>query len=231
MPGNVPGYQHGFGIDLPYPRSLCAITSDFGLDASGMIRRRQGTGFLFHTQDNHSYVLTAGHNLYRHELGRSTSGIRLWFGRAGGDWMAERTQEGFRVPEAFVNAPAATAQDDYGVIQVALLDPADFLAIGLRNDAPNALRARLSSYPNEGQAHGTFQPYHGDIDLIPAGPGNFGYVAKPSYEGQSGGPLFLPPVGNGPWQACGIHIRGQNDPRAIRFTEQIFNQLGEWLPD
>ncbi len=236
MAGNIPGYLRGFGIGAPHFRSLCAIKSEFGLGSNGMIRRRHGTGFFFHTKDNHSYVLTAAHNLYRHELTLFATGAELWFGRAGGGWAVHRVMQSRRLPQSFSSAPAATAEDDYCVIQIARLEPEHFSPIGLRSDAPDALRVRLSAYPNEGPAHGTFQPYYGEIDLVPAGPGNFGYVAKPTYEGQSGGPLLLAPDDDGAWEACGLHIRGAVMPeppteaRAIRFSEQIFDQLREWLP-
>lgn len=227
----LPGCEEGFGLGLPALRSLCLIISHFGIANDGLARRRHGTGFLFHSSANFSYVLTAGHNIYNHDLRRFARSADLWFGRYGESWHDFREMAQARVPETFRASYFPDPRSDYGVMQVARLDPARFIPFGLMLSPPSqGADARMPGYPNEGAAKNSHRPFYFDPLLAPAGPTNFDYSGDPiTYVGQSGAPLLVPNPQDGP-SACGIHIRGQGVPeRALRFSSDFLRQLDEWL--
>src|SRR5882757_6056792 len=103
MPECPDGLTPGFGVGKTFTASICLLKTDFGV-VDGARRLRTGSGMLFKTAGNSSFVVTAGHNIYHHDLDRTARAITLWFGSKGDSMAAQREARDFKASLAFVAA-------------------------------------------------------------------------------------------------------------------------------
>jgi V8-like Glu-specific endopeptidase len=224
------GLEQGIWPDDNFRNSLCQIVGEFRAP-DGSDKLEYGTGMLFRTRNESSYIVTAAHVIFAPRLGRFCERATLYFGREGADQNAIRTAQNWWVPEAFEHSNNADPRWDFGVFRVNKVAGADFKAIPLfRSTAPRAPQIAICGYPNEGACQNSGLAFHARAQLVPVNTGNFDYADLSSYEGMSGGPLLR--TEDGVLASWGVHIRG-DDPseprRAVRFNERNMSIIAGWL--
>lgn len=227
------GLQAGFGLGGDYRNAICLIKSDFGYQPDGLKLMVTGTGFHIANRRQSSFVATAAHNIYNHDLKRFARRIDCWFARNGGVASASREAQEVFVGEAYTAAAVPEAAHDFGLLRVSGLGTDRFPGIQMRESrAPTIFDARLIGYPDEDACYGRFAPYYADVLLGSQGNDGFDYPAgQASYRGMSGGPLTGRDSVSGPVLAYGLHIRGPNDSevRAVRFSPRVTSFYRRWL--
>jgi V8-like Glu-specific endopeptidase len=226
MPDCPEGFEIGFGIPGPMSNAICFTNSSFG---NG--NYVAGTGMLFKTTSTASYVVTAGHNIYRHELAREAEWIGIYFGREGERYLASRDAKKWYVRDAFIESADRLAKHDFGVLKVCPLGGDRFkpIPLGLVTN-PNSTSKLLIGYPNEGACSGSRQPYHAEFVVSPSGSSNYTYDGQPTYAGMSGGPLLARETIAGPILSYGLHIQA-NSPdgvSAVRLSADVQDQINIW---
>lgn len=223
------GLTAGFAPELLSPTTICQVVARFGRNANGTDRLEFGTGMLFFSRNESSYVVTAAHTIWSPLLGRYCDSAQLNFGRVGSSVPVTRSAANWWAPEAFMASDNADPEWDFGVFRVKKLVGVAPIAL-FRSIPPFAPAATVCGYPNEGVCAGQGRSAHASSALTEQGAGNFGYAALASYEGMSGAPLLMThkaqPV------SLGVHVRGP-DPgeprRAVRFVPRNLAIIGGWL--
>jgi V8-like Glu-specific endopeptidase len=227
------GLAAGFGLPSNIANSICLIKSDFGIQNNGLKKIVTGTGVHVANRRRSSFVATAGHNIYDHDLKKLARRIECWFARRADNSMAYRNVEDAFVRDEFSSAREAIAEHDFGLLRVSSLGVDRFPGIGIeQTSAEIDLAARLTGYPDEGACSGSFKPFHVDAVLRSVGSELFDYaVVVNSYRGMSGGPLVGRRQRDMQVVAYGLHFRGPNDDnvRAIRFSSGVVNTYRDWL--
>ena len=218
------GLSPGFGLPRPERSSLCQICTSFGTVGTGELLSF-GTGFYFRGRSGGSRILTAGHNLYNHDLAVMATLVYLRFERDGDTWLAERTKGRLAVPAAFSSASTPVREWDFGVIRLDLaLAPDRFRPIPLATaKVAGETRKLIVGYPNAGDCEGSGNPYCASFTVFPDGPANYGYGPQETYIGMSGAPLLGSTPDDLTVRAYGLHIRGDQDPErgGVRFTTTV----------
>lgn len=223
------GLTPGFGVGKSAALAICLLRTDFGI-VDGTRRLRFGSGMLFKTAGQSSFVVTAGHNIYDHAFDRTARKMTLWFGRKGGVDMAKREGQAWNAAAAFTAATTPIAGDDFGVVRVRVLGSDRFTPIELADPSalstPNRL---LTGYPNEDACQGKFMPYNVLLNTSDFGETNYRYADEPTYLGMSGGPLLARPSQTATIACYGIHIRGAaSAARGVRFAPRVRQEIASW---
>lgn len=218
---------YGFLAD-DYIRSICQIECHFGEAANAP--KRIGTGFLIARTTSAAFVVTAGHMLFHHGRRRTATRIEVAFECSGTFAFRRYTldsdmEDRCTVPQEFLSNGDAAGEFDYGLFRIdeAL---ADMTLIPLSSVVPRSSRAKLVGYP-EDHSDGT-EPYHAIFEIDEAGSENYDYLDQKTYTGMSGGPLLSKTKGDETIKAFGLHIRGDTDHRAVRFSSAVRANLRRW---
>lgn len=226
------GLAEGFGVGAPAHHAICLVLSRFRRP-DGVEFLRPGSGMLFYAKGGSSYVVTAGHNVFAHDLARELIGGTVFFARYGQSWAYQRAIENHYVSDEFIRSGNADPQWDFAALRLRLVDDTDVKPIAVQRSAasenPDVL---ISGYPDEGHCHQSRVPWHCVTSLVSAGAHNFAYPGQPTYRGMSGAPL-LRRKDSGKLVSYGLHIRGADQnpggERALRFSSRVVTRLFSWV--
>jgi V8-like Glu-specific endopeptidase len=227
-----PELNPGYG-KLPdaHRHSICQLHCSYG---GGALPDdiRIGTGFLYAASVANAHIATAAHLLFHHDLGEHPARIVVGFGRHGPTVFRQATLTAnvanrCHIPDEFLSGGDGASDFDFGLLKIAG-NHSDLLTIPCSLAEPNLSKVKLIGYPSE-DSDGS-DPFHAILEVEVEGRDNFNYVHQITYEGMSGGPLLgRTRNDNQTIKTFGLHVRGEGNRRAIRFSREVQARLKSWV--